>query len=41
MKDKIKSILREGVIKNSLGIIVTKPDQELIIMRGIPGYKTI
>jgi len=37
MKDKIKSILREGVIKNSLGIIVTKPDQELIIMRGIPG----
>ena len=37
MKDKIKSILREGVVKNSLGIIVTKPDQELIIMRGIPG----
>lgn len=37
MKDKIKSILREGVIKNSLGIIVTRPDQELIIMRGIPG----
>ena len=37
MKDKIKSILREGVIKNSLGIIVTRPDQQLIIMRGIPG----
>jgi predicted kinase len=37
MKDKIKSILREGVIKNSLGIVVTRPDQELIVMRGIPG----
>jgi predicted kinase len=37
MKDRIKSILREGVIKNSLGVVVTKPDQELIIMRGIPG----
>jgi predicted kinase len=37
MKTKIKSILREGVVKNSLGITVTRPDQELIIMRGIPG----
>jgi len=37
MKDKIKNILREGTLKNSLGVIVTRPDQELIVMRGIPG----
>ena len=36
-KQKIKEILREGVEKNVLGITVTKPMQELIIMRGIPG----
>lgn len=41
MKTKIKSILREGVVKNSLGITVTRPDQELIIMRGIPGSNII
>jgi len=37
MKDKIKSILREGIFKNSLGVSVTRPDQQLIVMRGIPG----
>lgn len=37
MKDKIKTILREGALKNSLGIAITRPDQVLIIMRGIPG----
>lgn len=37
MKDKIKEILREGSEKNSLGIAVTRPHQELIVMRGIPG----
>ena len=37
MKEKIKSILREGVLKNSMGVTVTRPDQVLIIMRGIPG----
>ncbi len=37
MKDKIKEILRENVSKNSLGIIVTRPSQELVIMRGISG----
>lgn len=37
MKDKIKSILREGTLKNSLGVTVTKPDQVLVVMRGIPG----
>lgn len=37
MKEKIKTILRESVMTNSLGVKVTKPTQELIIMRGIPG----
>jgi predicted kinase len=37
MKDKIKEILRENVDKNILGVSVTRPNQELIIMRGIPG----
>jgi predicted kinase len=37
MKDKIKEILRENVDKNILGVSVTRPNQELIIMRGVPG----
>jgi len=37
MKEKIKEILREGSEKNSLGVSVTRPNQELIVMRGIPG----
>lgn len=37
MKKEIRTILREGMIKNSLGVTVSKPDQELIVMRGIPG----
>jgi predicted kinase len=37
MKEKIKSILREGMVTNSLGVKVTRPTQELIVMRGIPG----
>jgi predicted kinase len=37
MKDNIRKILRENIDTNSLGIKVTKPTQELIIMRGIPG----
>jgi len=37
MKEKIKEILRENVTKNVLGVIVSKPNQELIVMRGIPG----
>ena len=36
-KETIKQILRESVNKNSLGVDVTKPNQLLIIMRGIPG----
>jgi predicted kinase len=36
-KDKIKEILREGSEKNILGVSVTRPHQELIVMRGIPG----
>jgi predicted kinase len=36
-KATIKNILREGTEKNSLGVIVTRPNQELIVMRGIPG----
>jgi predicted kinase len=36
-KETIKKILRESVNKNSLGINVTRPNQELIVMRGIPG----
>jgi predicted kinase len=37
MKDKIREILRENTEKNILGVVVSKPNQELIIMRGIPG----
>lgn len=37
MKDKIKSILRENSELNALGYAVTRPNQELIVMRGIPG----
>lgn len=37
MKDKIREILRENTEKNILGVTVSKPNQELIIMRGIPG----
>jgi predicted kinase len=37
MKNYIKQILRENTAVNSLGVKVTKPTQELIIMRGIPG----
>lgn len=37
MKDKIKEILRESSEFNSLGKVVTRPSQILIIMRGIPG----
>jgi predicted kinase len=37
MKERIKEILRESVDKNILGVTVTRPAQELIIMRGIPG----
>jgi len=37
MKDTIKNILREGTLKNSLGVTVTRPNQTLIVMRGIPG----
>lgn len=36
-KENIKRILRESVEKNALGVEVTRPDQELIVMRGIPG----
>lgn len=37
MKSFIKSKLRENMVKNALGVSVTKPNQELIVMRGIPG----
>ena len=37
MKTTIKEILREGIVKNSLGVSITKPNQVLIVMRGIPG----
>lgn len=37
MKDFIKETLRENLEKNSLGVVVTRPNQELIVMRGIPG----
>lgn len=41
-KETIKSILREGVeAKNILGVEVTRPNQELIVMRGIPGSNII
>lgn len=37
MKENIQKILRETVETNSLGVAVTRPDQELIVMRGVPG----
>ena len=37
MKEFIKQKIRETVGKNSLGIEVSKPNQELIVLRGIPG----
>lgn len=37
MKKEIRTILREGMVKNSLGVLVTRPNQELIVMRGISG----
>ena len=37
MKENIKQILREGMDKNTLGVVISRPTQELIIMRGIPG----
>ena len=37
MKDKIKQILRENTSMNALGKPVTRPNQILIVMRGIPG----
>jgi predicted kinase len=37
MKKEIKTILREGIEKNALGVLVSRPTQELIVMRGIPG----
>lgn len=36
-KDKIKEILREDVAKNIMGIAISRPNQKLIIIRGIPG----
>jgi len=36
-KNKIKQILRESTSKNMMGVDVTRPNQELIVMRGIPG----
>lgn len=37
MKENIRRILREEIEKNALGVNVSRPNQELIIMRGIPG----
>lgn len=37
MKGVIKQLLRENIGKNSLGVDVTRPNQELIFMRGVPG----
>lgn len=37
MKKEIRTILREGMEKNALGVVVTRPTQELIVMRGVPG----
>jgi predicted kinase len=38
MKENIKQILREGLLKrNSLNVEITRPNQVLILMRGIPG----
>jgi hypothetical protein len=38
MKKEIRTILREGVEKNALGVLVSRPTQELIVMRGIPNF---
>lgn len=37
MKENIRKILRESVEKNTLSVSVTRPNQVLIVMRGIPG----
>lgn len=37
MKTLIKKLLRENMKVNSLGIAVSRPNQELIVMRGVPG----
>jgi predicted kinase len=37
MKQEIKKILREDMRKNALGYDITRPTQELVIIRGIPG----
>ncbi len=37
MKTTIKEILRESMGKNSLAVAITRPNQVLIVMRGIPG----
>ena len=37
MKKQIKQILREEMKKNSLGVVVTRPNNVLIIMRGVSG----
>jgi predicted kinase len=36
-KRSIKEKLREAMTKNVIGVKITRPNQELIIMRGIPG----
>jgi len=36
-KKIIKDMLRESITKNILGVEVSRPNQELIVMRGIPG----
>jgi predicted kinase len=36
-KKIIKNMLRESITKNILGVEVSRPNQELIVMRGIPG----
>lgn len=37
-KKKIKELLRESIMrKNILDVVITRPDQKLVIMRGIPG----
>lgn len=37
MNETIKTILRENMNVNSLGVLVTRPNDVLVIMRGIPG----
>jgi predicted kinase len=37
MKGFIKKLLRENTALNSLGVKISRPNQELVIMRGIPG----